>query len=68
VTAPRVSLCALVTLSSVNAQGLLRNFAEAVHHGLRGLEHDNDVWLDTDVMLALLQWRASLDDQHWALA
>lgn len=46
----------------------LRALAEAVHVGLKGLAHANDVWLRDGVMPALLRWRETLDDGAWARA
>lgn len=42
--------------------------AEAVHAGLKGLEHRHDVWLLPGVMPALLAWRSTLDEPGLALA
>ncbi len=43
-------------------------FSEAMHQGLKGLDHCHDVWLVPDVMTAFLAWRVTLDDASWALA
>lgn len=46
----------------------LRSFAEAVHQGLKGLEHPHDVWLRAGVMDAFVAWRECLDEQERLLA
>lgn len=43
-------------------------FSEAMHQGLKGLDHSHDVWLVPGVMSAFLAWRETLDDASWALA
>lgn len=50
------------------SEARLRRLAEALHQGLKGLEHPHDVWLLDGVMDSLQCWRQTLGGPAWALA
>ena len=50
------------------SESRLRVMADAIHNGLKRVDHTHDVWLVEGVMHSLERWRETLDDDAWARA